>query len=156
MIERQRFPFFKLWQGPNGGKGGWESFPENVMSELDVERWMKVHQKWNEKVGVGWGWSRNRRKEKDVLGWETAKCKDQRWERSGHLERSSWKTGMEEAQGLEETEEIQIIDQVENLGYCRTRLSFIGIISLADVSPALIPYWEIHHHPMTGWIIQTT
>lgn len=57
---------------------------------------------------------------------------------------------MEEAQGLEETEEIQIIDQGWRIWVTAEPDFFIGNISLADVSPALIPYWEIHHHPMTG------
>ena len=61
---------------------------------------------------------------------------------------------MTEAQGLEEMEEIQIIDQHWRIWVTAEPGFFIGNISLDDVSPALIPYWEIHHHPMTGRIIQ--
>ena len=61
---------------------------------------------------------------------------------------------MTEAQGLEEMEEIQIIDQRWRIWVTAEPEFFIGNISLDDVSPALIPYWEIHHHPMIGRIIQ--
>lgn len=71
-------------------------------------------------------------------------------ERSGHLERSSWKPSMAEAQGLEEMEEIQMIDQGWRIWVTAEPDFFIDNISLPDVSPGLIPYWEIHHHPMTG------
>lgn len=46
----------------------------------------------------------------------------------------AWKTGMEEAQGLEETEEIQIIDQGWRIWVTAEPDFFIGNISLADVS----------------------
>ena len=61
---------------------------------------------------------------------------------------------MAEAQGLEEMEEIQMIDQGWRIWVTAEPDFFIDNISLPDVSPGLIPYWEIHHHPMTGWIIQ--
>lgn len=57
---------------------------------------------------------------------------------------------MEEAQGLAEMEEIQIIGQGWRIWVTAEPDFFIGNISLADVSPALIPYWGIHHHPITG------
>ena len=56
---------------------------------------------------------------------------------------------MAEAQGLEEMEEIQMIDQGWRIWVTAEPDFFIDNISLPDVIP-LIPYWEIHHHPMTG------